>query len=155
MWKLCLEEMKNEAVRLLGVARDSERGLRKGVWGFLLDNIKEMCVAADIVFIPISVIYLFNSNHYNNHSLDRLLLSIILLINVFFTIFVFYAVAKGKKSNYATLPAFISLAWGVFRILWINHGHTIHLLVDIMVLVLCIISPVLLLIKNTIKKLEK
>ena len=59
-----------------------------GVGQVLLDNGKEMCVAADIVFIPISVIYLFNSNHYNNHSQDRLLLSIILLINVFFTIYI-------------------------------------------------------------------
>ena len=151
MEKPCLEEMKNEAVRLLGVAIDSGCGLGKGVRGFLFDNIKEMCVAADIVFIPINVVYFFNSNYYKNHILDRLFLLIILLINIFFTLFVFYAVAKGKKSNYATWPAGISLVWGVIRILRINHGHTIPFSFDIAALVV-IFSPLLISLAMVAKK---
>ena len=138
------EAIKKEIAVLLGVVKDSLCGLKNGIAGFLSDNGKEMCVAADIIFIPILCIYLFKSNYYRNNIVDKLFLFIILLINIFFTSIVFYAVAKGKKSNkksdYATWPSGLSVLWGIIRILCINHGYKIPVWIDIISLLVCILS---------------
>ncbi len=149
------EAVKKEHVRLWEVAKDSLCDLIKGIAGFLIDNAKEMCVAADFAFIPISCIYLFNSDYYRNNRIDKLFLLIILLVNVIFILFVFYAVAKGKKSDYATWPAGLTVVWGITRIIVINHGHRIPVLIDIVALFVCILSIPVLLFCSVNKKFKE
>ncbi len=150
----CWGAVKKEIVRMSGVAIKSICDLIEGIAGFLSDNGKEMCVAADIAFIPISCTYLLGSDYYRNNTVDKVFLIIILLVNVFFTSFVFYAVAKGKKSDYATWPAGLSVLWGIFRILWINHGYRIHFWVDILALAVCVLTIPALVIRNVNKRFK-
>ena len=101
--------MKKEVVQLIEDVEVGILDLFKGVCKFIIDNIKEMCVSADLVFIPISCIYLIKSDYYLNHNVDRLFLFLTVLTNFIYTLFVFCAVAQVKKSksHYASLPHYI------------------------------------------------
>ena len=149
--------MIKEAVQLIGAAKVSLLDLLKGVCNFIFDNIKEMCVSADLVFIPISCIYLIKSDYYLNHNVDRLFLFLTVLTNFIYTLFVFCAVAQVKKSksHYASLPAVLTLLWGFIRIKMVNSGCTICLWVDISILAVCALSPLCLLCRNIYRKQKK
>ena len=149
------EAIIKEITRLPGVVWNSLIDFRKGIVGFLSDNGKEICVAADIVFVPISIIYLIKSEYYRNNFVDRLFLCIILIVNIIFTLFVFYAVAKGKKSDYATWPSGLSELWGLIRIECINNGYRIPIWIDIVALFMCILTIPFLVFWSVNKKLKE